>query len=143
MSKYGKVAVMATEDARKNGEAPWKGVLRDTWNRAAQRIFPNQESSQEKSCPLCAFLGLAEDGFIKGIPPGQYIHSTKKMSKQYAILAVEVLREMPYLCDAPRTKLWDCVMQRVRGRKKAHNNQMDVVIGLWKSGYIEEAAHKR
>ena len=131
MSKYDDLAVLATDDVRKTGDAP-----RDAWRRAAK-------SNQDKNCPLCAFLGLAEDGFIKGIPPGQYIHSTKKKSKQYAILAVEVLREMPCLCDAPRTKLWDCVMQRVRGRKKAHNNQMDVVIGLWKNGYIEEAAHKR
>lgn len=26
---------------------------------------------------------------------------------------------------------------------KTHNNQMDVVIGLWKKGYIKGASNKR
>ena len=87
MSKYGELACMAASDARK-GNAP-----RDAWERAARRIFPSQKSSQDKGCPRCAFLGLAEQGLVVAIPRGPYTRSTD--NKRYAAHAVEVLREEP------------------------------------------------
>ena len=128
MSKYGKVAGMAADDARLGG-AP-----KDAWGRAAERVFPNQKPSQDKSCPRCAFLGLAEEGLVVGIPRGKYTNSTH--NKRYAIRAVELLREQPHLSDVPRS-LWRLVVQEEPNPNKVHNDQMDVVVSLWKNGDME------
>ena len=32
--------------------------------------------------------------------------------------------------------MWRCIMRKENENKK-HNNQMDVVVGLWKNGDIE------
>ena len=128
MSKYGEVACMAADDGRKGG-AP-----EDAWRRAAKHIFPNQKSSQDKACPRCAFLGLAEEGLIVGIPRGKYANSAD--NKRYAIRAVELLREQPHLSDSP-LDLWRLVVREEPGPDKSHNNQMDVVVSLWKNGDIK------
>ena len=130
MSKYGEVACMAAEDARR-GTSP-----ECAWRRAAERVFPNQKSSREKSCPRCAFLGLAEQGLLLGIPPGEYIDSTATENKRYTIRALKLLQDKPRLCDAP-SLLWRLVMESEADPDKSHNNQMDVVISLWKNGDIE------
>ncbi|WP_420865668.1 DUF6979 family protein [Dickeya oryzae] len=43
----------------------------------------------KKSCPLSAFLGLCEDGYIKGIPKGKYTKSYK--NKKYAVVAADIV----------------------------------------------------
>ena len=119
---------MAADDGREGG-AP-----KDAWRRAAERIFPNQKSSQDKGCPRCAFLGLAEEGLIVGIPRGKYTNSAD--NKRYAIRAVELLREQPHLSDAPHC-LWRLVVREEPDPDKSHNNQMDVVVSLWQNGDIK------
>ena len=131
MSKYGEVACMAADDAR-GGGAP-----KDAWRRAAKRIFPNQKSSQDKGCPRCAFLGLAEEGLVVGIPRGKYTNSAD--NKRYAIQALKLLRDEPSLCDASG-RLWRLVVQEERDPNKVHNNQMDVVVGLWQNGDIDRGS---
>ena len=119
---------MAADDGRK------RGAPKDAWRRAAEHIFPNQKSSQDKGCPRCAFLGLAEEGLIVGIPRGKYTNSAD--NKRYAIRAVELLRAQPSLSDTPRT-LWSLVMREEPDPNKIHNNQMDVVVSLWKNSDIK------
>lgn len=80
MSKYHEVAQIAAENAR-DGVDPAAA-----WDSAAQQVFPNHYHSREKSCPRCAFLGLAEDGMIVGVPRGTYTRS--KHNKCYAIKAL-------------------------------------------------------
>lgn len=123
MSKYGQVAINAAGVAR-SGKNPV-----DAWRRAAQRMFPAQKASREKGCPKCAFLGLAEDGLIKGIAKGSYTKSSD--NKQYAVSAVKLIRANQSLINDKGT-LW----QRVSGGHKQHNGQLDVVIDLWKNGDI-------
>ena len=61
MSKY---AELATETA---------AVIRtgtpvlEAWDLVAHHIFPDKPASRAKGCPKCAFLGLAEEGLIKGV----------------------------------------------------------------------------
>ena len=86
MTKYGEVACMVADDAR--GGAP-----KDAWRRAAER-------------PRCAFLGLAEEGLVVGIPQGKYTNSAD--NKRYAIRAVELLRAQPHLSDAPHSLVVSC-----------------------------------
>lgn len=126
MAKYAIVARMAAQYARKGVEPA------QAWREAAARVFPRQRASREKGCPRCAFLGLAEDGLIVGVPAGRYTRS--KDNKRYAIRAVKLLAEKPTLCNDPHD-LWRRVMSD-EGINKRPNGQMDVVVGLWTSGNI-------
>lgn len=124
MSKYCTVALLAAEKTR-NGQDP-----NSAWKKAAEEAFPDQPASQDKVCPRCAFLGLAEDGLIRGVPAGSYTQSKK--NKKYALDGVELLQESPELAENPN-KMWDIIMQ---GRKKKHNEQMFIVSALWKNDEI-------
>lgn len=103
---------------------------REAWDEAAREIFPGKLPSQCKGCPRDAFLGLCEEGLVKGIPKGCYCKSVK--NKGYALDAVALLRHDPRAANDPE-RLWTLV---VRGERKAHNNQMDVVTALWNADLI-------
>lgn len=122
VNPYGVAAVEATALAR--DVSPAIG-----WQRAVERTFPNSKSQQVKSCPRGAFLGLCEAGLIKGIPSGSYTRS--QLNKQYAVRGVTLLRQRPELVDDALV-LWRDIV----GIEKAHNGQMDVVLGLWTAGLI-------
>ena len=128
MSKYGEVARLAAKAAR-NGAAP-----QQAWKDEAKAKFPHQSASRDKGCPRNAFLGLAEDGLIVGVPSGQYTRS--KLNKRYATRAVDLLRQKPHLANTP-SELWRLVMSTERDRNKTHNHQMDVVTALWSAGDIQ------
>jgi hypothetical protein len=67
---------------------------------------------------------------LKGILKGNYTSSRK--NKEYALKAVEILKERPNLVNNPKA-LW----LEVVDEPKIHNGQMDVIIALWKNGYID------
>ena len=133
MSQYGKVACLAAKRARNSKKRAWNSKKpRQAWEKSAKEVFPDKPASQDKDCPRSAFLGLAEDGLIVGIPSGNYTKSQD--SKRYAIAGVDLLRKEPALCDCPR-KMW----YRIMGKNKKHNNQMEVVAALWKNGDIKDS----
>ena len=127
MNRYGAAAIEAV-GLYTNGLAQ---SPRDAWEKAAAKIFGEGTSSQRKSCPKDAFLGLCEEGLVKGIEPGSYTRSRK--NKGYAVRAVSILKQRSSLTNSPGG-LWNEVL---RGEPKKHNSQMDVVIALWKSGLIQ------
>ena len=127
MSNYGKLATQAAASARK-GINPV-----DAWKISAEDVFPRQKASREKGCPKCVFLGLAEEGLIRGVPQGSY--TTSKSNKQYALAALTSLRDDPNLAE-DTGKLWSIVMA---GVEKKHNEQMSVVVALWQNGDLENA----
>lgn len=122
MSKYAELATEAAAAIRSGTP------VIEAWEIVAHRIFPNQPASRAKGCPKCAFLGLAEEGLVKGVPRGNYTGS--QSNKAYALKALSLLRSDPTLADESE-ELWRRVMD---GIEKQHNQQMDVVTGLWKSG---------
>jgi hypothetical protein len=122
MGKYGDVAILAVtlvQSASLNA--------RDAWDRSCQKIFPVNRSSREKGCPKGAFLGLCEEGFIKGVKKGQYTRSVK--NKAYAIRAVDILRKQPHIASSEMI-LWRYIIDDT---DTAYNQQMDVVISLWQN----------
>ena len=129
MNKYGQAAVKAARMM----SAGSTSSPQDAWERATSEIFGKGTPSQKKGCPKGAFLGLCEEGYVKGVPPGNYTNSTK--NKRYAIQAVNLLRKDPTLSNDPKS-LWALVMQ---GEPKSHNSQMDVVVSLWMEGYLESS----
>jgi len=87
MNKYGDVADQAAQMA-KNGVSP-----EGAWDQAVLEVFPTQESSRKKSCPRSAFLGIASEGCLNGVPKGDYTKSKKNMD--YAIRALKIVAENP------------------------------------------------
>ena len=126
MNKYGQAAVKTVELIHNLSFTN----PREAWDVTTRQIFGSGTSAQKKGCPRNAFLGLCENGLVKGIKPGKYTASKK--NKHYAIKAVEILRKSPDLVSDPYD-LWVIVME---GDPKTPNNQMDVVIALWDNELI-------
>ncbi len=126
MNKYAQAAIEATRLCiNSSSSSP-----RVAWDIITTRIFGARSASQKKGCPRDAFLGLCEEGHIKGISPGNYCNSIK--NKQYALLALSHLQKNPNLSKQPEL-LWKLVL---KGEGKVHNSQMDVVTSLWNAGLL-------
>ena len=107
-TKYGQIAIDAAQRARLGTDPV------SAWKAAAQKVFPNQKARREKGCPKCAFLGLAEDGLIKGVAAGIYTNSQD--NKRYTVNALSQIQANPSLAS-DKTKLWRMVV----GGAKHHN----------------------
>ncbi len=80
-NKYGQAALIAVKS---------KGQPADRWLEATAVVFPRSPSSQIKSCPKGAFLGLCEEGVVQGIESGTYTTSTD--NKRYALRGLALLK---------------------------------------------------
>jgi hypothetical protein len=126
MSCYGEAAIKAVELFRarqvKSPALAWEVAINGIPNLAS--------STRKKGCPKEAFLGLCEEGLVSGIPRGSYTDSQE--NKQYALDAITILKQHPERVPSAKG-LW---RQVTRGTAKDHNQQMDVVISLWKKGLL-------
>jgi hypothetical protein len=123
-NRYGEAALMATQQVPSGDINP---VAR--WESAVERLYPTSSAARKKSCPRGAFLGLCEEGLVKGIPAGRYTAS--KDNKAYAVRAVALLTEGTQLRST--SALWRAVTNGVETR---HNSQMDIVLALWNNDLI-------
>lgn len=117
-NRYGETALKTLKDY-KTGNA-----LRPLWNSATKDLF-DSESSQDKGCPRSTFLGLCEEGLVKGVAKGNY-ESNATINKNHAIGAVEFLKEHNIETISSK-ELWS----KLNIAGKSHNSQMDVVLALW------------
>jgi hypothetical protein len=124
MNKYAQVAIRTVKEININGRSP---II--VWKEQADLIFGHGSSSANKGCPKGAFLGLCENGLIKGIPKGSYTKSIK--NKEYAIKAITILKKDPDMANYPKD-LWS----KVINEEKKPNNQMEIVCELFKAGMI-------
>jgi len=123
MSKFGDVAIEATLllTAAKATDP------RDAWDSAAKARL-----GYSKHCPRNAYIGLCEEGVVKGVQPGRWL--TSDVNKSYAVKAVQALWDDPAWLKK-KTLLW----RKVSGPSdKAPNGQLDVVFGLWEKDLIIE-----
>ena len=123
-NRYGEAAIMAV---RENSSAGVDPVV--LWEKAMEKLYPTSPTARKKGCPRGAFLGLCEEGVVKGIPVGRYTSS--KDNKAYAVRAAELLREGKQSWST--SSLWQAVTD---DPEKTHNNQMDVVLALRKNDLI-------
>ena len=125
-NKYGKAAVDAVrliqDDKYKNPIYAWEYAL--------SKYFPVHSSSWKKGCPRNTFLGLCEEGKVKGVSKGKYENSKK--NKEYGLGMLKILKQNPDLIEH-KILLWK---KTVGGSNKTHNSQVDVVIALWESGVL-------
>ena len=105
---------------------PSAGTPESRWRSALEKLYPSNLTSQKKICPCGAFLGLCEEGLIKGIPAGKYTASRE--NKAYAVRAVALLTEGTQSWSV--NSLWKAVSD---DSERAHKSQMDVVTALWKT----------
>jgi hypothetical protein len=122
-NRYGEAALIA---ARKEFSPSPNPIAQ--WDVAMERLYPTSPIARRKTSPRGAFLGLCEEGLVKGIPAGQYKASTEH--KSYAVNAVTLLAEGKQIWSA--TSLWRVVAKP----ETTHNSQMDVVLALWKNNLI-------
>lgn len=102
------------------------------WSIVTKKVFGKGTASQMKGCPRNTFLGLCEEGLVKGISAGLYTQSKK--NKKYSVTAVRLLKEDPELAKSTKF-LWKAVKKELNITIQ-HNDQMDVVITLWENDYI-------
>lgn len=123
-NRYGEAALMAT---RQGSSADSNPIAR--WESAMEKLYPTSTAARKKSCPRGAFLGLCEEGLVKGIPAGVY--KASKDNKAYAVRAVALLTEGTQHWST--SALWRAV---TNGGKNTHDSQMDVVLALWNNDLI-------
>jgi hypothetical protein len=122
MNKYAQTALKAVQNYKGNNS------ISEIYERAAIEIF-DTKSSQEKGCPKGTFLGLCEEGLVKGVPKGNYTKSIK--NKEYALKAIEILKRAATKRFTPK-ELWS----ELNLGGKNSNSQMDVVLALWVNDLI-------
>lgn len=123
-NKYGEAAIMAARTSSVPGAKPDA-----CWNNAMERLYPTSPTARKKGSPRGAFLGLCEEGLVKGVLPGRYAAS--KDNKAYAVRAVALLTEGAQSWST--SALWRAVSEYP---ENAHNSLMDVVMALWKNDLI-------
>jgi hypothetical protein len=123
-NRYGEAAIMA---ARQGSPASSNPVTR--WDNAMKSLYPTSQTARKKSCPRGAFLGLCEEGLVKGIPAGKY--TATHDNKAYAVQAVALLAKGEQSWSV--NGLWRAVSS---DPEKTHDSQMDVVMALWKNDLI-------
>ena len=120
---YGLIALRACARAL-SGESP-----DSAWRLEAAAAYPERPAARDKSCPRNAFRGLAEHGYLAGIPAARM--PTRSINARYALEAAEAVLGDPALAQ-DRVELW----QRTSGRGKRRNGQMDVVAALFLAGRL-------
>ncbi|MBM4042148.1 MAG: hypothetical protein FJ290_26935 [Planctomycetes bacterium] len=133
MPGYGSAAVLATrlvQDGRLNSPV-------QAWEQSVRRVFPTSESEQKKGCPRDAYLGLCEEGIVLGVRSGKHTRSVR--NKRYALDAYYLILRNPELVNEER-RLWDAVTGNCG---KAYNQQVDVVLSLWREGLLLGPGAKR
>jgi hypothetical protein len=94
-----------------------------------EKLYPTSPAARRKGGPRGAFLGLCEEGLVKGIPAGHY--KAPKDNKGYAVRAAALLTEGTQSWST--SALWRAV---TNDPEKTHNGQMDIVLALWKNDLI-------
>lgn len=126
MRSYGAAAIAAV---KRYNQSDTSDVIA-AWEGAVRVEFAGSESGQEKGCPRGAFLGLCAEGFVAGVPPGDYTDSVK--NRRYAVTAARLIRANRAL-TSNRDELWrQCTAPVIIGE----NGQLDVVLALWDAGFL-------
>jgi hypothetical protein len=130
MGQYAHVAIEAQKLANDTKDP------HQAWETVAARVFGKGTFGYRKGCPKETFLGLCEEGRVKGIPQGEQ-YTKSNANKLYALTALEILKNAPNLKDN-KAALWRKVMKQLgMNENKCPNQQMDVVVALWLNGLVQ------
>ncbi len=124
MDKYAQISLSAMDKIQSLKMGPVRA-----WQDSALEVYPSNKDARDKSCPKCAFLGLCEDGYVKGVSKGNY--TTSRKNKGYAIAGLDIIKAAP---DITPGKLWLTVIKK---KTPKHNGQMEVVKALFDRDYLK------
>jgi hypothetical protein len=93
------------------------------------QVYPTSPTARKKGATRGAFLGLCEEGLVKGIPAGSY--GATRDNKGHAVRAAHLLIAGTQSWSI--SQLWEAASE---GSKKPHHGQMDIVMALWKNGLL-------
>ncbi|MCO7262021.1 DUF6979 family protein [Dickeya zeae] len=130
MGIYGETAV-AVASAYDSSNKP---DPKECWEYSIIQITSSRES-QKKGCPKSAFLGLCQDGYVKGIPKGDYL-SPDSPNKKYAVAAAYLVLKEPDR-KYSKAELWRNATKDCPGAAENQNGQMDVVLALKEDGLLQ------
>src|ERR1700730_3665439 len=123
-NRYGDAALMAARQGSSNDTSP---VAR--WESAMATLYPTSPAARKKGSPRGAFLGLCEEGLVKGVPAGHYAASAD--NKAYAVRAVALL------IDGKQSWSTSALCRAIEDDpERTRNGQMDIVLALWKNDLI-------
>ncbi|MEQ4511943.1 MAG: hypothetical protein ABN480_15250 [Dickeya sp.] len=125
---YGKIAVSVVEKYKPGQD------IRQCWECEFVGVT-DKESSIKKSCPLSAFLGLCEAGYIKGIPKGKYTKSYK--NKKYAVVAADIVLAGDNVNHDP-DMLWQKLKEYIPDRCDTPNSQVNIVLALKEASFLQK-----
>ncbi len=83
MTKYGQAAVNAVSISKIQNFSP-----SDAWDKSCKALGTTQKAKY-KPCPRTVFLGLCEQGYVKGISKGKYLKRNDQfLINKYRALAL-------------------------------------------------------
>ena len=126
MNKYAQIAINVVKRINLDNSINPK----EAWEIEANNLFGEGKASAKKGCPKNAFLGLCEEGLIKGIPKGEYITRSDNLNKEYVLEAYKYLKNNN--SNITPLELW----RKIGMDKKSHNSQMNILCELFKLGLI-------
>lgn len=129
MSVYGDTAVAAA-NSYAQGKDP-----RQCWEQSVTH-FTSSKESRKKACPRSAFLGLCQEGYVRGIPKGSYISPGCRNDKYAVVAAKAVLKDNNKKYS--KSELWGKVTETYPESAKNQNGQMDVVLALKEHGLLQQ-----
>ncbi|GBF76144.1 hypothetical protein PA598K_04592 [Paenibacillus sp. 598K] len=129
MDKYSKSALNAVRYMQSNRtESPV-----EAWYIATGEQFGEGSWGQAKGCPRTAFLGICEEGLVKGVKPGRYNKRPHSLNKQYALHAIALFKQDASNIQRSNKELWSLV---TRGKNIQSNYQVEMVKALWAENLI-------
>ena len=116
---------------------------KEAYQAVVEHFWPLRASMQDKPCPRGAFLGLCEEGYVKGARRDLYLRNGKKKSKSYAVDAVKLHISNPNMerldSDCLRVEMSKLnVYQLECPRKFGSQGEMLVVRTLWANQMINK-----
>lgn len=129
MDKYSKSALNAVQYILENRvQSPV-----EAWYIATGEQFGKGSWGQKKGCPRNAFLGICEEGLIKGIKAGRYNKKEHSLNKQYAIDTIKLFKDDSTNQQRDNKEIWGIV---TNGKDIKSNYQVEIVKALWERDLI-------
>lgn len=129
MDKYSKSALNAVQYILEDrAQSPV-----EAWYIATGEQFGEGSWGQKKGCPRNAFLGICEEGLIKGVKAGRYNKKEHSLNKQYAINTIKLLKEDSTYLERDNKEIWRIV---TNGKDIKSNYQVEMVKALWEKDLI-------
>lgn len=99
--------------------------IKAEWCKAIKEL-----QAYDEGCPRCAFIGLCEEGMVKGIEPGNYGLREPNKNKIYAIAAAKLVLSGH---EPDHRAIW----QKVTGADIRAHDQVHIVLALYDNDLLQ------